>query len=154
MTDGRLWPRDHLSSRLEAFADRIEGEFPECCRVERTTVSQGLLRLVHVSPTRGGASPTGWMDMVDELQVFAGEGDCRWELARTEADVQFIENVVESVLAGRVTEAFGPSRSKVAVTLADGTVAEQTVTTGLRGLIPSPGWRPRGRHVRYGAYRA
>jgi hypothetical protein len=154
MAEGRGWPRDGISDRLESLADRIDAELADCCRVERATVGEGLIRLVQVTPHRSGASPAGWMDMVDALQVSVGEGGCRWELARTDADVRFIESIVMSAVEGRVAEVFGPHRSTVAVTLAGGDRVEQTAFSRVRGSLPSPWWRRRGRRVQYLAYRA
>jgi hypothetical protein len=88
------------------------------------------------------------------LQVEAGHWGGQWELDRDEAAVDFMEDLVRSVVAGRVVEVFGPGRSRVEVTLSDGSRAVETGGDGLRGLLPSPGWKSRGHRIRYAPYSA
>lgn len=52
-------------------------------------------------------------------------------------------------MAGRVRETFGRHRSRVEVTLADGTAI---VETGYASLLPTPGWVKRGPVVQYRPY--
>ena len=64
-------------------------------------------------------------------------------------DVNFLTDVVRSVIAGRISEVLGPNRSRVEVTLSDGTTA---VETGYSSLLLNPGWRRRGQKVQYAPY--
>jgi hypothetical protein len=92
------------------------------------------------------------MDFGESLQIEAGHVGGRWELDRTMEDVDFIEQVVRAVAAGRVVEVFGPGRSRVEVTFPDGTQAVETGGVSPRGCRPSPGWVRRGRRVNYAPY--
>jgi hypothetical protein len=153
VTDQGSW-KDDLGSRLERLADRLEAEYGKHCLVERTLTGGGGIRSVWVKPTNPDASPTGWFDFGGELQVYAGRGSGgRWELERTPANVDFIEQIVVSVVDGRASEVFGPSRSRVEVDLPDGSTAVETGATALVGCLPIPGWMRRGRRVRYQPYR-
>ena len=60
------------------------------------------------SPRANPHARLSWSELDDTelvLQVSAGG---RWELERTSDSVVFIEQVVMSVMAGRVEEVFGP----------------------------------------------
>jgi hypothetical protein len=137
-----------VGERLCRFAEELGTRFGSIAEVDR---SDGLS--VSLTPGDGGLAVC-WFDTGSELQVetLGGPGG-RWELARTEVDAEFLEDVVRSVVAGRVEEVFGGSgRSRVLVTLTDGSTATETGYTGLRSLLPRPGWPRRGRRVKYGAY--
>lgn len=105
-----------------------------------------------LAPANPEALPVVWMDFGEELQVEAGHHGGRWELGRTMEDVEFVEHVVQSVVAGRVVEVFGPGRSRVEVTFADGTKTVETGAVTAKGCLPIPGWVRRGRRVAYAAY--
>lgn len=75
-------------------------------------------------------------------------------VGRTEADAVFLEEAVQAVVAGRVTEVFAVKRSAVTLTLVDGSTETATgYGPGLSGCRPSLGWRRRGRVVQYEPYR-
>jgi hypothetical protein len=82
------------------------------------------------------------------LEAGVGPGG-RWELPRTPEGVAYLRQLVEAIVAGRVVETFGPRRSCVTVTMADGT---QVSETGYIGWWPAPGWKRRGHTVEYAAY--
>ena len=65
----------------------------------------------------------------------------------------FLEDVARSVIAGRVREVMARGRSRVAVTLADGSAETETGYEGLAGCLPLPLWRRWSRAVQYAAYR-
>ena len=154
MTDADSWWQDELGSRLESLADWLESDYHGLCLVERKMVADDEIRSVWVTPANPDASPTGWDDLGGGLQVYAGSGDGgRWELDRTPAGVDFIEQVVHSVAEGRAREVFGPSRSRVEVNLPNGSVAVETGATAPVGCLPVPGWIRRGRPVHYQPYR-
>ena len=70
--------------------------------------------------------------------------------AESEEDAAYLESIVRSVVAGQVEEVFGPGdRSRVTVTLADGTKDAGTGFVGLSGCLPRPGWKRLGRHIQY-----
>lgn len=154
MTGADAWWQDELGSRLETLADRLEADYAGLCEVQRKTWDQHGIRSVWVTPTSSAATRTGWDDMGDQLQVYAGNGDGgRWELDRTGEDVNFVEEVVLGVVEGRVAETFGPGRSRVEVLLSSGETAIETGATAPAGCLPLPGWVRRGRRVQYKAYR-
>jgi hypothetical protein len=155
MTGGDLWWGDVVGSRLEAFADRVEAEYAATCTVARRMISDDRIRSVWIAPTNAQASQTGWLDFGSYLQVSAGSGQAggSWELDRTVENVGFVERVVTAVVQGRVTEVFGPSRSRVSVTFDDGTVWTETGYNAPWGFPPSPEWARHGRVLNYSPYR-
>jgi hypothetical protein len=57
------------------------------------------------------------------------------------------------VIAGRVTEVFAYRRSRVTVTLEDGSTESETGYDGLTAWLPLPLWPRWSRTVRYLPYR-
>lgn len=92
-------------------------------------------------PQPAGACPVNWLPLGDEIILEVGRGGCRWELASTPEDVAFLRDVVDAALDGRVSEVFGPARSCVTVTLADGRRVTTEQSTVPRGCLPVPRWR-------------
>jgi hypothetical protein len=152
--NGDPWWRDELGSRLEALADRLENDYAGLCQVDRRTWEEHGIRSVWVTPTNTSASPTGWDDLGGALQVYAGSGNGgRWELDRSAEDAAFLEEVVLGVAEGRVSEVFGPGRSRVEVVMTNGETAVETGAMAPAGCLPVPGWVRRGRRVQYQSYR-
>ena len=83
------------------------------------------------------------------FQLEAGNEGGRWEVERSSEQLAFLEELARSVVAGRVVETLGPGRSRVEVTLADGTTEIETGYSAPRGCLPVPGWVRRGRRVEY-----
>lgn len=82
-----------------------------------------------------------------------GVGACRWELSKRTADLEFIEALVEAATAGRVSEVFGPGRSRVTVHLADGTTEQTAQADFPTGCLPWPFWtRSKRRRRKYLPY--
>ncbi len=106
-------------------------------------------------PARKDALGVSWVDFGNEV-VLSTDGGLggQWELGRTDEDIDFLEDVVRSVVAGRVVEVHAGDRSRIEVTLSDGFLAVETGSVGLRGLLPKPGWRRWGRRIEYAPYRA
>lgn len=106
-------------------------------------------------PTNTKALPVTWIDFGDQLDVWAGHNGGWWEdVGRDPTALDYVEDLTRSVMEGRVTETFGPDRSRVEITLSDGAIDSETGSQGLRGCIPVPAWRRRGRQVRYEPYRS
>lgn len=105
---------------------------------------------VRVTPVRDGARSFGWTEFGDEIIVQIGEVGGRWELTTVAGDLAFLADLVTSVIAGRVSESFGDRRSRVAVTLADGSTAVETGFDGLTAIRFRPRW---SRITRYSPYR-
>lgn len=112
-------------------------------------------RVVDIEPHRQESRSVTWLEFAEEgtgsLVLQLGDLGGRWELDVTHEDVQFLEDMVRSVVAGRASETFGPGRSTVCVTLADGEVVGST-GGGLLAMLPVPGWYRRGRTVSYAPY--
>lgn len=146
------WPTewiaaDPIAARLERLAADLERRYQNAVEIEREEVLGGTWT---ASPKRSGALSVSWIDMGEELQVEAlgGEGG-RWELGRTDDDVGFIEAVVDSIAAGRAREVFAPARSRLTVTMEDGSNWAETGYAGLPGCLPLPFWRRWGRTAQY-----
>lgn len=146
-------PKDDLTSRrLGVLANRLEDSLGPAVTVERddSTVPGCLVR---VTPTRDDALGLVWMDLWGEviLETAGGPGG-RWELSRSDEDLDLLEDIIESVVAGRVIEVFGPARSRVTVTLSGGRRLSERGARALEGCVPMPFWTKWGRKVRYSPY--
>jgi hypothetical protein len=137
---------------LAAFVDDLERSLGDAVTIDRSDVPGDGVCL---TPSRDAALAVGWMDFGDEiyLETLGGPGG-RWELRRSPQDIEFLESIVRSVVEGRVTEVFGPSRSKVTVTLADGTRCWEQGADAGEGCLPMPFWTRWGRTVEYTPYLA
>lgn len=146
---------DLVQGRLDAFALEVARECEGHATINRGELSG--IRFLDVEPTSTRALRFSWIEYGGDgdgaLQLQAGHHGGRWELEATMEDVQFIEDVARAVIAGHVVETFGPKRSLVEVTLLNGEVVRETGYDAVRGLIPMPGWRRRGRRVVYAPYR-
>lgn len=142
-------PTDELSRLLSDLAAKL-GEVAE---VDRETLQDGAGVVVNVTPRNPLALAMSWIVMKDEIVFQTGDRGGCWELARTLDDVDWMARVANAVARGRVRETFGPKRSWVEVTLEDGTTETMTgYTGGLLSLLPTPGWKRRGRTVEYASY--
>ncbi len=137
---------DAAAAQLEGLRRDLVARFgPEVVRAG----DEG--RIVLTPPT--GACPVTWRPLGDEIILGIGRGGCRWELASTPDDVAFLRDVVDAALDGRVSEVFGPARSRVTVTLADGRQVMTEQATVPRGCLPVPRWRRRTSNwMDYAAY--
>lgn len=110
-----------------------------------------------LQPTAPGALTVSLCELVGDGDFIlqAGHEGGSWELSGDPVDVAFARAVIQAVADGRVVEVFGPDRSRVEVTMADGSVAGQTGygPAGLRGCLPVPGWKRAGRRVAYSPWR-
>lgn len=136
--------------RLDAFRGDLTRELRDHASVTLEAV-RGW-RIVDVEPHERGNRSLTWFESATDgpgsLVLQLGDLGGRWELDVTHEDVQFLEDVAGSVIAGRAEETFGPGRSCMTVTLHDGEVVRQE-GGGLLSLMPAPGWRRRGRTVTY-----
>lgn len=143
--------RDLISERLTGLAAQLQTELGHAATV--TTDSDGTDTTI--TPVRGDALSVTWNDFGVALQLTAGHNGGRWEdIGRDDEGVQFIEDMVRAIIAGEVVEVFGLRRSTVQVAMPDGEVIEETGHAFPLGIIPLPGWRRRGRRVRYAPYRS
>ena len=92
------------------------------------------------------------VDFGDEIVVEVGQFGGRWEIGAEEEDLAFLEDLVRSVIAGRVSEVFAVGRSRVVVTLAEGTQAVETGYDGPAGCLPLPLWPRWSRKIQYLPY--
>jgi hypothetical protein len=146
-------PPDEIEQRLAELETRLRDELADCAQIERSSFGDGRISMVSITPKSPSALGVSWMEMQDEIILTAGHEGGRWELGRSQRDVDFIEDVVWSVVAGRASEVFAPMRSHVRVTLVDGRVEEETGYDGCLTIVtPIPGWRRFGRKVQYSHY--
>ncbi len=106
--------------------------------------------VVSVTPPRG-ACPLSWIDLGEQVVLQAGAGG-RWELTDALEELDFLEQVVAAVVAGRVSDVTGPAHAFVTVRLGDGTIEQSSVATAPVGCVPLPGWRRWGRRTDYHPY--
>lgn len=90
-----------------------------------------------------------WIDFGAELGLYAGTLGS-WELDRDVTDVASIEDVMSSIVAGRVDEVLMPGRARVVVAMPDGSRTTNTGAEAPIGCLPLPWWPQRGGRVSYG----
>ncbi|GAA2760052.1 hypothetical protein [Actinopolymorpha rutila] len=148
------WMDDAIGLRLRAFGEQLERELGSAATVRRRWVEDAGM-VTDLIPVRADALPATWIDFGSGLQLEAGQGPGGfWEIdERDDQAVEFIESTVRAVVAGRVSEVFGPSRSRVEVIYADGSTTHETGYEGPRGCVPVPGWRRQSHKVTYRPYR-
>ena len=142
-----------VTDRLLALEASLRLRLADRADVDRSQLNDHIA-VITLLPHRHTALTVEWLDIAgNQLQINAGYIGGVWELDREHSDVDFLESIIEAVIAGRVVETFGHRRSRVEVTLADGRVEQETGTSGcLNALIPRLGWTHRGRQVTYDAY--
>ncbi|MFJ6200200.1 hypothetical protein [Micromonospora sp. NPDC092111] len=133
------------------LARRLARELTGVATVEIDDVKGRLS--VAVTPGNPDARAFGWTDFSDELVLQVGDYGGRWELEAGPEDVALLEDIVRSVIAGRVREVFAPGRSAISVTLADGSVETEIGGDAPAGCLPLPFWRRWSRSVQYAPYR-
>ena len=146
--------REERLAVLRDLAEVARSEAGDAATVEVTELDGVEISILEVTPVRTDARA---ISIVAEqwLVVQVGQAGGRFELDWTAEDIAVASELVRSVIAGRVTERFGRSRSRVAVTTADGLEYAETGVDGcLSALVPSPGWQRRGRLRAYAPYRA
>lgn len=128
---------------------RLEADLSRVATLAYAHYGSGIVT-IRATPHNDDAGSI-WFSYLGDAEIVLGVGDDggRWELDRSPADVAFFIDVVTSVMAGRVRETFGRGRSRVEVTLQDRSVAAET---GYSWLLPTPGWRGRGRTIQYKPY--
>lgn len=111
------------------------------------------IRSAYIRPHNAAALP---MDVSCEqwIVIELGRIGGRWELGYDSGDLACAKELLGAAVAGRVTETAALGRSKVDVTLTDGTHVTETGYDGcLTILIPLPGWTTWGRTTQYEPYR-
>ncbi|MGO4104724.1 hypothetical protein AB4Y63_12280 [Leifsonia sp. YAF41] len=122
-------------------------------RVDESTTDSWLM--IDIRPKRPDALAISLA--VDQwLALSAGHNGGTWELGwDNEADMGLARDLIASIIAGRVEERFGAFRSRVTVSLPNGSTESETGWSGcLALLIPQPGWTRWGRHCQYAPYRS
>jgi hypothetical protein len=144
-------PTDDPATRLAQLADELEGTLADAASVERTETPVGPA--VRIIPVRASALAVSWIWFGDEvtLETLGGPGG-RWQLGSSQQDLDMFEAIVRSVVAGRVEEVRAAGRSRVKVTLADGTRLSETGYVAGPGCLPLPFWNRWGRRTCYTAY--
>ena len=141
-----------MTATTEPFARALAVELAGVATVDIEDHAEGTI--VTIKPAEPTARDLSWMELRHGggvvLQV--GEQGGRWELDMPH-DLDFMADLIGSVIAGRVVEVFARGRSRVTVTLADGTTETETGYDGCAGCLPLPFWRHWSRTVRYAPYR-
>jgi hypothetical protein len=143
-------PRDDaVARRLLALAEDLERELGPAVQVERDPSGGEVV----LQPARPDAMTVGWSAAEgQELQLWLGASGCWWEVGRTLDDVVFLEDVVRSIVAGRVQQILAPGRSKIVVRLSDGSLDRYTENDAPVGCIPLPLWPRWSRRISYTPY--
>jgi hypothetical protein len=140
-------PTSGASARSLDFARVLSGELGGAAEVTIAEIGGGVS--IDVVPRRSGARPVSWADFGGEIVVQVGEFGGRWKIGAEDQDLAFLEDVVRSVIAGRVSEVFAVARSRVVVTLADGSQEVETGYDGAAGCLPLPLWPRWSRKIQY-----
>lgn len=138
------------SPRSLGFANVLTGELAGTADVTVTEINSGVS--VTVVPYRTGARSVTWAELGEEVVIQVGQFGGRWEIGAEEEDLAFLEDLVRSVIAGRVSEVLAVRRSRVAVTLDDGTQVAETGYDGPGGCLPLPVWPRWSRRIQYLPY--
>lgn len=135
------------------LANDLALELADAAEVKRESHDGLRGHCVTISPRRGDALGIWWADLDAEviLETTGGSGG-RWELDRSLADFEFLESIVRSVVAGRVSGVGVPGRSRVTVILDDGTSLTSGRAEAPVGCLPLPFWTRWGHKVRYAPY--
>lgn len=136
--------------RSLALAHRLAADLAGTADVEIGDLGPGSS--ITVTPHRAGACSIAWLDFPDEIVLQVGEIGGRWELGTAAGDLTFLEDLVTSVIAGRVTEVFAYRRTRVTVTMPDGSTETETGYDGLAACLPLPLWPRWARTVHYRPY--
>lgn len=144
-------PTPEPSERLVDFANELNSELAGVATVEPTD-SPG--RGFSVKPSHPDALGVEWVDFGLEIVLYVEGGlGGRWELDSSNNDIDMLQAIVRSVVAGRVREVRAMRRSCVTVTLEDGTTLTETGAVAPEGCLPLPFWKRWGRRVEYSPYR-
>lgn len=133
-----------------ALARQLAVELDGAAQTEIKRTAAGLT--VRITPHRTGARAIDWADFGDEIIVQVGDIGGRWELGAEAADLAFMHDLIMSVVAGRVSEVFAYRRSRVTVTLRNGSTEVETGYDGLTACLPLPLWPRWARARRYLPY--
>jgi hypothetical protein len=142
-------PTTDDSERSLRLAQALAGELAGAAEVRIANIG---IASVDVLPHRPGARSVSWTDFGSEIVIQVGAFGGRFEIGADDEDFAFLEDVVRSVIAGRVTEVLAVARSRVVVTLADGSQAAETGSEGLAGCLPLPLWPKWPRKIQYLPY--
>lgn len=132
------------------LARQLATELADVATVQIDSIEGGIT--VTVTPHNSNARAFMWADFSDEMVLQVGDFGGRWELEAVPEDIALFEDIVRSVIAGRVREVFALDRSAVSVTLADGSVATEIGGEAPLGCLPLPFWRRWSRSIQYAPY--
>lgn len=139
-----------MTAPTEWLARELAAELGDAATVDIEAFADGIS--VTMKPVDPAARSIWWVDFAGNVVLQAGEQGGRWELDLP-MDLEFMGDLARSVIAGRVVEVFARGRSRVTVTLADGSSETETGYDGCAGCLPLPFWRHWSRAVHYAAYR-
>lgn len=137
---------------LDALTEFARGRARDAATYKRSRLVEYPIAVLDIKPIDKRACP---INIIAEqfLVVTVGSIGGQWSLSYSDGDVAFAKQIIAAVVAGNVTERFAFARSRVTVTLDDGTSERQTGYDGcLSLLVPQPGWTRWGRLATFGPY--
>jgi hypothetical protein len=151
------WRGPTIATEMNRFVSELHHELGSHLTIDRldpATSSSGTSILVlKLTPSNPNALPIQ-IEIDHEFPRFtAGHNGGIWELHDDNFTTDLLQAMTLAVVYGHAEEVFGPRRSTVTLTLADGTTKTDTGIYGLLNMVtPRPGWRRRGRRVTYRSY--
>ena len=150
---GALHEDERVQSTLTELEEALRVRLGNKATVERRRIARSMYTEIRVNPSRAAACPVGWLEAPPhEVIVFAGRaGGGRWELDWSASAVQKVEEIVNAVVRGCVSELVGRRRSRLTITWPDGSTESAGVAEGWFTAL-SFGWRARARTITYESY--
>lgn len=132
--------RDSVLDRLHDLEDSLRAALRGRAVVEHRALDGSSYEEVRVTPRDSASIPVTWPEAVSaELILSAGPGG-RWELAWSDAAVDFVEEVVTAAVEGRIRTVTAPGCAAAYVSKTDGTTVRSSVCDGCHsGLVILPG---------------
>lgn len=106
---------------------------------------------VVLRPRHGDGIVVGWDDYSENL-VAVEIGSHHFTLHRHRDQVDYLRDIVDAAIAGRIVELRGPGRSRLLIPRRDGTTARETGYSILLVLVPIPGWHRRAHRTTFAPY--
>lgn len=129
-------PVGDIRAFLRQYEDQLRRSLVGRAHVERGVALDGsAVEWVEVDPDAGGAY-LEWFERVDESMGVEATFGGRWELPWSLDGASQLRRIVDAVIAGRITTFDALGRSRVEVTLEDGSVLVSTCRDRVLGRLP------------------
>ena len=151
------WRGPTIASEVEQIVGDLSERLGKQLEIGRpdptTSSSRESVLVLQLTPSNSDALPIRIEIDHEFARFIAGHNGGIWELHDDQFSSDVLRAMAMAVVDGRVQEVFGPRRSTVTLTLADGSTKSDTGIYGLLNMItPRPGWRRRGQRVIYRSY--